>query len=98
MKAPRPFPDLPPCTNPLKLKGPAQMGWKNAGPSLLHQERFCAPQLPDCAVGTMPRVLFICGQIVRNWCKLLGIIGCQTNKDRTNRTFCLLFVCYPTAA
>jgi hypothetical protein len=37
------------------------------------------------------RVLFICGQIVQNWCKLLGIIGFQTNKDQTNRTFYLLF-------
>jgi hypothetical protein len=42
------------------------------------------------------RVLFICGQIVRNWCKLLGIIGFQTNKGQTNGTFCLLFVCYLT--
>jgi hypothetical protein len=33
------------------------------------------------------RVLFICGQIVRNWCKLLGIIGFQTNKDQTNGPF-----------
>lgn len=33
------------------------------------------------------RVLFIYGQIVRNWCKLLGIIDFQTNKDQTNRFF-----------
>jgi hypothetical protein len=35
------------------------------------------------------RVLFICGQIVRGQCKLLGIIE-SNKKEQTNKSFCLV--------